>query len=250
MRISSATDPLPPATSSNRNRAARGAGATAPRTRLVQTLKLVLPALALAVLASMFLFLRDAPVGPPASGSMPTQGAAEEGARMTVPSFAGVGRDGTQVLARAAVASLPLRNDAPTGAITAEVRLVPPSGHSVEAYAPALRLDPEAGLLVLSGGVHLVDNAGYDVRMERLEAATDGSTATAAGPVIAIGPQGRLAAGGFVVVRAATSPGYRTVFDKGVRLVYLPPDGPAGATPSSDAAPLTGGAATPKDAAP
>ena len=241
MRTSSATDPDP---WSARARAA------ARHTRRVQIAKAVLPVAALIVLATMFLFLRNAPIGPPAPGSMRLTEGETEGALMTLPTFAGVGRDGAQVIARATSARPPFGTQQGGSAQSAEMRLIPPSGRAVEATAPDLVLAPAADLVILSGGVRLQDAAGYDTTMPVLRAATDASAAEGTGPVLANGPAGTLTAGGMLITRISGSPDYRMVFNQGVRLVYLPPTAApeAGLADETTAAPPAGAGLLPKDA--
>jgi lipopolysaccharide export system protein LptC len=215
MRTSTATDAVEVRRLARTRAAAR-------HTQRVHLLRLLLPIAALVVLATVFLFLRNTPVGQPASGNMRLEDMETDQVQMTAPTFAGVARDGTQLLATASSARPPVGPDSAISAQTADLRMIPPSGRTLRADAPLLELDPDAGQIVLTGGVRLRDAVGYVMTMLTLTASTDGTKAIGLGPVAGTGPQGDLRAGRMEITRIPDSPDYTTVFNGGVRLVYDP----------------------------
>lgn len=201
--------------------------------RRVQMLKLALPLAALAVLATMFVFLRNAPVGPPATGGMRLTEGQTDGILMTLPTFAGVGANGTRVTARAASARPGVDGTDLITAQEADLTLDLREDQRITARAPRLILDLPAELLVLEGGAVVRDQTGWVARMPILRVATDGSRAEGTGPVIATGPGGDIEAGGMVIERIPGSADYSLVFNKGTRLIYLGPEATSDAPKSA-----------------
>lgn len=187
--------------------------------RLVRVLRIVLPTLAVAILATVFLVLRSDPPTPMAPGADGADPALPP--TMTDPSFASVGRDGTEVRLRAAEAT-PSRQPSGESALRqAELRLVLPDGREIEAKAAEARLDPSAGEMALQGDVVIDDAQGWRMRSELLNGTTDGQWLNSPGPVSAEGPAGTLDAGS-MEYDGSTRGSEVVVFKGGVRLLYFP----------------------------
>lgn len=188
-------------------------------TRLVQILRVVLPTLAVAILATVFLVIRSDPPSPP--GADEGGSAAELPSTMRTPSFASVGRDGTEVYLRAGEAIAPRSAGSETALRAATLRLVTIGGGEIDAVANEARLDAAAGRMALEGAVVIRDAQGWVVRSELLTGTTDGHTLQSPGPVSADGPAGTLNAGS-MDCEGAVRGAEVVVFKGGVRLIYSP----------------------------
>jgi lipopolysaccharide export system protein LptC len=188
-------------------------------TRLVQILRVVLPTLAVAILATVFLVIRSDPPTPPDAGAGIS--AADLPSSMRTPSFASVGRDGTEVHLRAEEAIAPKAAGSETALRRATLNLVLPGGGRIDAVANEARLDAAAGRMALEGAVVIRDAQGWIMRSDLLTGTTDGHALQSPGPVAAEGPAGTLDAGSMDYAGAVTGAEV-VVFKGGVRLVYLP----------------------------
>jgi lipopolysaccharide export system protein LptC len=196
--------------------------------RLVTGLKVVLPLAALAVLATLFLFPREIdPTRALPYASVDVEELTRD-PRIGTPRFATVTEDGTSMTVTARTVRI-----SPDGAqewMTAEsitVLMESATSDRNTMKAEMARLDRAAGLLVLDGSVRLDSAAGYQVETEHMIAALDRTRLQSDGPVIAIGPPGRLTAGAMLLQRTnAEAPDGQAdlvlVFTDGVNLLYQP----------------------------
>lgn len=188
-------------------------------TRVVMILKVTLPLVALAILSSLFLFSR--PIDPEDAIPYADVEIAERLAqpRMTGAGFSTVTSDG-------ATLTLSADQAAPTvGGATVQGlsgRLSTPAGEVTEFSATSGVLDRTAGQLVLDAGVRLETSNGYLVTTDKLTLGTDQSFMESGGAVQATAPMGDLTAGGLRMDRAADGKTHLLVFNRGVRLIYLP----------------------------
>jgi lipopolysaccharide export system protein LptC len=191
-------------------------------TRVVGWLKVALPLLALAVLATLFL-LADR-IDPDAAlpyAEVDVVGLAEE-PRMTAPSYAGTTSDGASLTLTAEEARPPAP-DRPATAKGLVLELATPDGSRTEVRAAAAKIDEAQRLMVLSGGVRISTDTGYLLDTAELLARMDRSGLESQVEVTATGPVGDLKAGGMVLTQDSQTPGaYVLVFNQGVRLVYQP----------------------------
>jgi lipopolysaccharide export system protein LptC len=191
-------------------------------TRLVGWLKVALPLLALAVLATLFL-LSDR-IDPDAALPYAEVDVVERARapRMTAPTYAGITSDGASLTLTAEEAR-PATADSPARAEGLVLELVTPDGSRTELHAPTAEIDQAAQRLILSGGVTVSTDSGYRLQSPEILALMDRSGYESRGKVTASGPVGELEAGGMVLGQDNLTPGAHVlVFNRGVRLVYQP----------------------------
>jgi lipopolysaccharide export system protein LptC len=191
-------------------------------TRVVGWLKVALPLLALAVLATLFL-LSDQ-IDPEAAlpyAEVDVVDRARE-PRMTAPNYAGTTSDGASLTLTADEAR-PAAADTPAEAQGLVLELVTPDGSLTELHARTAEIDQAGQQMILSGGVTIRTETRYRMETPEVLAMMDRSGLESRGEVTATGPVGDLWAGGMVLTQDAETPGtYVLVFNKGVRLVYRP----------------------------
>jgi lipopolysaccharide export system protein LptC len=191
-------------------------------TRVVGWLKVALPLMALAVLATLFL-LADR-IDPEAALPYAEVDVADRARepRMTAPSYAGTTSDGAS-LTLAADEARPAAPSAPAAARRLVMELATPDGGRTELHAAEAELQRAEARILLSGGVTVSTDTGYRLETPEVLARTDRSRLESRGAVTATGPAGDLQAGGMVLSEQPEAPGtYLLVFNQGVRLVYRP----------------------------
>ncbi len=195
-------------------------------TRVVGWLKVTLPLLALAILATLFLLAdRIDPEAALPYAEVDVEGLARE-PRMTAPTYAGTTSDGA-ALTLSADEARPAAEGTPAGALGLRLQLETPDGASTALNAATAVLDADAREILLSGGVVITTSGGYRMETSELTAKMDRSGLQSNAPITATGPPGDLFAGGMTLGQDNRTPGgtpgaYLLVFNGGVRLVYLP----------------------------
>lgn len=191
-------------------------------TRVVGWLKVALPLMALAILATLFL-LADR-IDPDAAlpyAEVDVQDRARE-PRMTAPTYAGTTSDGA-ALTLSADDARPESDGAPGKASGLRLQLDTPDGGQTELMAATAVMDQEERQIVLSGGVSIATSTGYKLQTAEVTAKLDRSGLESRSPVTATGPGGEISAEGMILSQDIRTPGaYVLVFKGGVRLVYLP----------------------------
>lgn len=195
-------------------------------TRVVGWLKVTLPLLALAILATLFL-LADR-IDPDAAlpyAEVDVEGLARE-PRMTAPTYAGTTSDGA-ALTLSADEARPATDGTQAGALGLRLQLDTPDGAATSLTAATAVLDEAAREIRLAGGVVVTTSTGYRIETAELDAKLDRSGLQTQTPITATGPAGKLSAGGMTLGQdnrtPAQAPGaYLLVFNGGVRLIYQP----------------------------
>lgn len=185
-------------------------------------LKVALPLLALALLATLFLLSDqiDPEDALPYAEVDVVERAREP--RMTAPSYAGITSDGASLTLTADEAR-PAAADAPAVAQRVLLKLETPDGSRTEVQAAAAEIDRSAQRMILSGGVTVTTDTGYRLDTAEVLARLDRSGLESRDAVTATGPVGDIEAGGMVLTQDLRTPGsYVLVFNRGVRLVYRP----------------------------
>ena len=197
------------------------------RSRVVAWAKVLLPLAALALLSTVFLLAR----GPGAEAEIPFAQIEEiaREPRMDKPRLAGVAEDGTTV-ALTANRIRPVTGRPDTFALVApRLETRSPEGGTARLAAGTGEVDGRARRLRLEGGVRLEAERGVVVETPGL--AADLATGTLeAGPVTAEAPFGSITAGGLTLAQG-DGEGARLVFNRGVRLLYLPERPPPAEAP-------------------
>ncbi|RVT83406.1 hypothetical protein DXV76_14295 [Rhodobacteraceae bacterium CCMM004] len=189
--------------------------------RLIATLKVVLPLGALAILSTVFL------VSEPRTAQDTIPYADDDldeivrDQRISNPTYAGVTEDGTAImlLAEAAQPS----PDGPDSGSASEVIGVmeTPDGGRLDMAAGAARLDGAEDALWLTGGVRVVTSTGYRATTDEIVTDLAATHLSSTGAVQAEGPPGTLTAGRLEMRREGDA--YVLSFTGGVELLYAPP---------------------------
>lgn len=193
--------------------------------RLVLWLKIVLPLVALALLATLFLLGRK--VQPEDAIPYATVDVEERlrEPRLTQPEYAGMTTDGAALTIKAAEARPGVAGSTDAGQAKALSALLEmPLGGTAAMMAGAGRLDAEGNRVVLTDGVSLTTSTGYRLTMPGVTVGLMQTDVTSQGAVLASGPLGRIEAGGMHLGQDAAG-FYILDFTEGVRLIYLPAKG-------------------------
>jgi len=187
--------------------------------RIVMILKVTLPLVALALLASLFLFSRE--IDPEDAIPYADVEIADRLAqpRMTGAGFSTVTSDGATLTLSADTAAPSEGGGRVTGL---KGELSSPDGFRTEVSAASGQLDHTAGTLVLDSGVRIATSTGYEVTTDRLTLGLDRSFMESGGAVLATAPMGQLEAGGLRMDVTGDGKNHLLVFNKGVRLIYQP----------------------------
>ena len=190
--------------------------------RFVFWLKVLLPLAALAILSTLFLVAEtlDPEKAIPYADVDVDKLMREQG--ITRPAFGGVTEGGAKV----SVGASSVRPDQSAEQtfvgeeLAALVEL--PKGTRIDIASPSGVIDNEARVAILDGGARLVTSQGYIVETDKLTTRYDIVQAETAGPVLATGPSGEIAAGRMTLGRDPESGDYLIVFKDGVRPIYQP----------------------------
>lgn len=190
--------------------------------KLVVWAKVTLPLLALALLATLFLFSRQIdPTDAIPFAEVDVEERARE-PRLTIPTYAGVTADGSAL----SIAATEARPDGATGVGTASKiigKLETPDGARVDLQAENGVLNTEAGFMALDGGVTLTTTSGYTIKTQSLVAKLDQTSLSSPGAISATTPMGQLDAEEMILTQDPKLPGaYRLVFKGHVKLLYSP----------------------------
>jgi lipopolysaccharide export system protein LptC len=193
--------------------------------RLVLWLKIVLPLVALGLLATLFLLGRVVrPEDAIPYSNIDVEDRLRE-PRLTQPEYAGMTADGAALAIKAAEARPGVAGSARAGEAKAlQATLELPLGGTAEMQAGAGTLDSAHGAALLTDGVTLTTSTGYRMSMPGATMALKVTDVTSHGAVLASGPMGRVEAGAMHLAQDAA--GYYILdFKDGVRLIYLPGKG-------------------------
>ncbi|MCT8331366.1 hypothetical protein [Albidovulum sediminis] len=191
------------------------------RTLLVFWLKILLPLAALVILSTLFLVSRRIDTEETLPYAEVDVDALAREQRLTAPEYSGVTGDGTTFLVRAGVARPLADGGGLAESVTAELETT--DGLNLTMAAGTGSMDPAAGGLLLTGGVHIETSTGYTIDTQGLSASTSVTEVHSEGAIRALAPFGTLEAGAMSL--AATdgdAKAYVLVFNQGVKLIYEP----------------------------
>ena len=199
------------------NRSPPRISAYARHSRRIWFLKMILPAVALAILSSLFLFSRSITM----DGAIPFAEVDIED-RLREPKMTDV-RIATTAANGAAI-DLTAATVVPKGkrraiAHTATGKITALSGDVTNITADTLAFNDAAQEAALTGGVQ-IDSVGYVMTTQALDLDIASAAATSRSKVQATGPLGDLTAGRMNVIQ--TDGQFLLVFNSGVRLLYTP----------------------------
>lgn len=191
--------------------------------RLVATLKVVLPLAALALLSTLFLISnRINPEDAIPYAQVDVEARLKE-PRMTAPTFAGTTSDGAALEVSAAETRPAVEGARGQTATDVAARLSTPDGAVTGLKADGAEMALDGNAVAFRGNVVVTNSAGYEVRTDRLDARLDRTDLRSAAPVVVDGPVGQITADGMVLTPAGDGgDAYLLVFNGRVKLVYRP----------------------------
>lgn len=193
-----------------------------PHTRLVTWLKIALPLIALAFLATLFLFSNR--IG--GEGELPyAKVDVEELARqqrITAPDYSGMTTDGASVTLRARSAR-PAQTDQQALMDQPAATYLGTDGTVIELRAEEGRMALDGASVTLDKGVEITTSAGYRLLASDLTALTMHTEVTTDNPVHGDTPFGTVEGGAMILKLDAAKPNsYVLIFNKGVKVIYQP----------------------------
>ena len=187
--------------------------------RVIAWLKVVLPLVALALLSTLFLLAQD--TEPTMSLPFADAGAGGgTGEQVGQPYFAGSTERGDLLTMTASRARPEAAGVIHADHVAASLTLT--DGSRIDMQAGSARLTDADKQAVMQGGVSVYSSAGYDLATDAMRAALDRVDAESLGPVVGVGPPGRLEAGKLTIRGQGEDGGVQLLFTGGVKLVYLP----------------------------
>ena len=215
--MSDVATPTPDEAAAERGAATRARAAAQGHSRMVRRLRLVLPLVALVIVAGLAgaAFLPSL-LGPGIDiGSV---GVSSEGLVMAKPRLSGHDGDRSyEVTADRAVQSLTNPKLVELEGIVAQITL--PRGNWVRLQAKRGLYDSEAEKLKLTEGIVVASRDGEDAALDSADVDLKTGAATSSAPLEIRGPRGTIRAGGASV----SDPGGAIVFNNGVSLTIEPP---------------------------
>ena len=188
--------------------------------RWVSWLKVLLPMMALALLATMFLLSRN--VDPTASIPFAETEIAERlrGQQVTAPFFSGTTTSGDQVtIAAGTMMTVSDLNNAVQD-LSAQIDLA--SGTRIVLTANTGTFDMTRGASALEGDVIITTSGGMRLMTDVLETDFEDLAVESPGPVQGVMPAGTLRAGKMRLTRDPKAENAHLIFTNGVKLIYDP----------------------------
>lgn len=195
--------------------------------RLVGILKVLLPLIALGMLAGLFLVQTDDQIGGEVIFSRGDIEALGQGLRITNPLFSGMTKanDRFQFRADLVVPDAAPPTKADITALTGRIDFV--DGRALELASTAAELDLTTDRLELIGDVQMDMSDGYSLRADRLKVDLATGLLEAGDEVVTRGPPGTITSGNMrIEPPEGENDDRRFRFGNGVRLVYDPPSDP------------------------
>jgi lipopolysaccharide export system protein LptC len=180
-------------------------------TRVVRSLKVALPLIALVLLSTMFMLSRK--VDPTAAMALSDQAFRDriDRSELSTPQYVGNTNSGKNLTVTA-------KSARPDPHVSLD------NGEVMNINADTGVMDEAEDLAVLSGNVHIVTTDGYDFRTSQLTSLLSTIEGESAGQVDGFGPPGTLTAGKMTVKTDPQSGKVLLIFTKGVHLLYNKPD--------------------------
>ncbi len=191
--------------------------------RFVARAKILLPIFALAVLSTVFMFSRhfDPAENIPFSKADVDKLAREQ--RIGQPEYSGVTADGTAVSISAGEARPELSGPRQLIAEQLAARIETSDGLRLDITARTGRVDQDAGVARLEGGVEILSSNGYRLRTKAVTANLEKTGIRTDNRVTGEGPLGRFEAGRMILTGDETGRmSHVLVFKNGVKLIYDP----------------------------
>lgn len=190
--------------------------------RVIAWLKILLPLLALGLLATLFLFSNriDPTTMEPATDIDLRQRASDE--QITAPVFAGSSDSGDLISLNADAARPDPENPGRIVVDAPRARIETKSGLRIESRADTGVFTLSESRVILSGSAFLGSSAGYEIWSDSLDLALRAVRIESKTPIRAMGPPGRFTAGRMLVTARPDGTGTQLLFTQGVKLIYDP----------------------------
>ena len=193
--------------------------------RMVAFLKVVLPLIALAILATLFLLSRGVQFDTQIPFAEADLAERTRDQQITGPFFSGTTAAGDEIIVNASIAR-PGGPNAPAEATDVKARLKAADGGEFDLTADLASVDMKSDIATFSGDVLIVTNTGLEIRTDVLETALSGMSGSTPGTVAARTPFGELDAGQMEFSarkdqETGTDP-LHVLFKQGVKLIYDP----------------------------
>lgn len=190
--------------------------------RVIAWLKIMLPLLALGLLATLFLFSNriDPTTMEPATDLDLRQRASDE--QITAPVFAGSSDSGDLISLNADAARPDPENPGRIVVDAPRAQIEMKSGLRIESRADSGVFTLSESRVILSGSAFLSSSAGYEIWTDSLDLALRAVRIESKTPVRAMGPPGRFTAGRMLVTARPDGTGTQLLFTQGVKLIYDP----------------------------
>ena len=193
--------------------------------RFVAGLKIILPLVAIGILASLFLVSKKptSGAGPNGSDGSDSQGHYKPG--ISNPSLSGVTENGTHYTLNAGLAQ-PIDGN-PESILLTEIAgfVTSAEGLQVEFFASAGSIEGAESKAVLKSGVRLITSDGYQIETDQIEADFSDVSLVTSGQIVAEGPMGQITAGQMLLQQQSqtgSGTSYELIFKNGVKVVYSP----------------------------
>lgn len=188
--------------------------------RFVAIFKVLLPLLALAILATLFLLSRSTDFAVIPFGE---EDVAErlKSQQITEPFFSGVTPAGEEITVKAALAR-PGGGDAPAEAVDLSASILLPEGAQIDMQSQSGRINIQQDTAQFDGTVVITSSTGYQITTDRLDAALSGVSASTPGQVKGTGPVGEFSAGKMTLGAKSEGGPIHMLFNGGVKLIYDP----------------------------
>jgi lipopolysaccharide export system protein LptC len=188
-------------------------------TRVVNILKLVLPLIALVLLATLFLFSHK--INPEDAIPYATVDVADrlQDPKMTDAGYSAMTKDGSSLVVSAAEA-----RPGSDGSSMKQVvgTLTTPNGSKTDLVAATAQMNSDSSYLALGGGMQIDTSGGYRILTEGAEVSTEQMQVESTGAITGTGPIGDLSADKMVLSQSVKDGPYLMVFKGNVRLLYKP----------------------------
>lgn len=189
--------------------------------RLVNILKVLLPLVALAILATLFLISRGMDLDAVLPFAEDELAERTRDQQITGPFFSGTTSGGDEIIVSATLAR-PGGPSRPSEATEVSARMTRADGAHMTLESDLVTVDIPQDRAVFSGGVEIVTSTGLHIETDKLETALQGVSGSTSGRVTGNSPFGDLDAGRMSFAAENGNGPLHMVFKDGVKLLYRP----------------------------
>lgn len=191
--------------------------------RFIALAKVVLPLVALGILATLFLFSKS--IDPQTTIPFSDVDVSEivRDQRIGAPNYAGVTEDGSAISITAKSAQPDAQNSSVVTAKLLSAVIDDLSGGQIDVGAKSGRIDSTNQWAEMTGDVVIITSTGYKITTDGVVIALDKTDVKTTGPIAADGPIGHLEAGQMTLQQTDQTNNHKVLrFHNGVKLIYTP----------------------------